>query len=467
MKRFLLLIPLFILSISCDETIDMNDKIAIDEFNHVISKDYNVTLADVECYVNFKVLDAKNKGQELSVIDIFPILSEKGDTSLYVINYNEGWDVISADKRLPMVVATSTVGSFIYDLDDPQDIYFTQLKEDIESFKMACDLIQVETKSTGKSEQENVEFWDAITASNDFITSRMIDPNTPLDTIEFDLIIDGHWELMGVSSVKEQDHLVDHLTKTNWHQSSPFNVYCPIRTDENTNAPAGCVAIAGAQMLYYLCYEKGKTVSVPTLADFQGDVDDNVDSYTFSNFRSDHWGSMDLGQIAALVSYVGYLVEMDYGNINSSAKTSLLDDKVFLPLGITCSDINYDISILKDNLINNKPVIVSAYDNSIGHSFIVDGYQSYKTKYTYTYEWVYDSDISSDPVEYVNPRVEISYSSPYIENIKMNWGLYKYAYNNNATWYTPMESWRVMIDLGNGLEEVSFSNKKRMICNFQ
>ena len=75
-----------------------------------------------------------------------------------------------------MVVATSTVGSFIYDLDDPQDIYFTQLKEDIESFKMACDLIQVETKSTGKSEQENVEFWDAITASNDFITSIIFPP---------------------------------------------------------------------------------------------------------------------------------------------------------------------------------------------------------------------------------------------------------------------------------------------------
>lgn len=40
-------------------------------------------------------------------------------------------------------------------------------------------------------------------------------------------------------------------------------------------------------------------------------------------------------------------------------------------------------------------------------------------------------------------------------------------YDNNSTWYTPIESWKVKINTQNGLEEYAFSTKKRMICNFQ
>ena len=114
---------------SCTQTLEISEKIfPVAEDPEMVSDEYMVSLKDIDSYVNFKVLDAKYKGQELSVREISPILSKKGDVSLYIINYNEG--------------------------------------------------------------------WDAITASNNFVESRMIDPDTPLDTIKVDFIT-GHWELMG------------------------------------------------------------------------------------------------------------------------------------------------------------------------------------------------------------------------------------------------------------------------------
>lgn len=96
--------------------------------------------------------------------------------------------------------------------------------------------------------------------------------------------------------------------------------------------------------------------------------------------------------------------------------------------------------------MNGLPVIVSAHTglSGDGHSFIIDGFKSYKTKYTYTYEWVYDS-------------------SPYIEQVKMNWGWANQLHNNEA-WYTPVENWSVTSDQHGG--QMTFSHNKKMIYDF-
>ncbi len=145
--------------VSCTQAIVISENIfPVTEVSENVSDEYKVSLKDVDCYVCFKALEAKNKGHELSVRDISPIFSEKGDTLLYIINYNEGWDVISADKRSPMVLATSESGSFTREPGDPHDFYFAQLEDDLSLFRKASDIRLIETRSMDESEQENVEF---------------------------------------------------------------------------------------------------------------------------------------------------------------------------------------------------------------------------------------------------------------------------------------------------------------------
>ena len=447
MDRLSLLIILISL-VSCTHTLEINDNVfPVTEAPENVTDEYQVSLKDIDSYVKFKVLDAKHKGQELSVQDISPVLSENGDASMYIINYNEGWDVISADKRSPMVLATSESGSFTRKSGDPHDLYFAQLEDDLALFRKASDIRLIETRSMDESEQENVEFWDAITASSNFVESRMIDPDTPLDTIEVDLIVDGHWELMGVKSEVLVDQIVDHLISTEWGQGSPYNAFCPLKSNgDNGRAPAGCVAVSGAQTLVFLQDKFNLNISAPSSVSITG----NVDNYSrcFSNPGTTLWDSVKTDDYSAalLISYIGHLVEMEYGNTGSEASTEDLKYDVFQQCGISCQYGSYDSNKVKSNLLNGLPVIVSAYTGVFGdgHSFIIDGFKSFKTKYTYTYEWVYDT-YPDNPVEYVRPRTEITYSSPYIEQVKMNWG-WANGLSNNDTWYTPVENWTVTSD---------------------
>ena len=59
---------------------------------------------------------------------------------------------------------------------------------------------------------------------------------------------EGHWAVTVSSQVFISDS-ISHMTP-HWDQNAPYNAYCPLRSDSNNNrAPAGCVAIAAAEVL--------------------------------------------------------------------------------------------------------------------------------------------------------------------------------------------------------------------------
>ena len=75
---------------------------------------YFVDVADVDKYVDFRILESLSKGKVIELKSVEPIHSESGEISMYVIRYNEGWEVISSDKRTPLVLASAESGEFEY-----------------------------------------------------------------------------------------------------------------------------------------------------------------------------------------------------------------------------------------------------------------------------------------------------------------------------------------------------------------
>ena len=420
---------------------------------------YFVDMADVDKYVDFRILESLSKGKTLELKSVEPICSDSGEISMYVIRYDEGWDVISSDKRSPMVLASSESGEFEYSEVGPHRFYFDMVSEDLQNFIAYEDKQLILTKSLSEESNENVEYWDAITASEDFIEPYLL----PRDTLE--IIPSGHWELVGVESERETYDDVDHLIPFEWGQNDPYNAYSPYSTNPifPIRVLAGCVAVAGAQMLTYLQDLFDMEIEVPSTVYATG----NTYSYNvqFNDYGTSLWDDIytNTTSAAKLISYVGDLVGVQFYNNATVADPLDLKPRVFEYLGINCNVGDFDMEVIEENLLSQLPVIISASHDpdKSGHTFIIDGFKSYHNKYTYTYEWVYGP--SSVPLPSKPPKEEIEYSSPAIEQIKMNWGERSDSHGYNNGWYVPTGGWTYFIDED---ETKTYDYNKEIIYGF-
>ena len=142
--------------------------------------------------------------------------------------------------------------------------------------------------------------------------------------------------------------------KVYWHQEYPYNRYC--FTNDNKQASAGCLAIAGAQAL---------TVLRPQMSMIS----------SWDEVVKESPSELAVDEIARLVSYVGKEVEMSYG-INLSVASSENLVSLFSKYGIK----NYGKSGMFNVLLTNHGVgIISgnAVPGKIGHAFLADGFQWY------------------------------------------------------------------------------------------
>ena len=256
----------------------------------------------------------------------------------------------------------------------------------------------------------------------------------------------GHYEFSGTYDTIEYYDSIPRLTTTNWHQYASYNLYCPYQSNSSIlNAPAGCVAIAGAQMLYFLHNKFGVPTTAPSEAYVYGHVGDSNYNWDQYNYTSAIWSTManSPGYAAPLIANVGKRVGMNYGDDGSSAYTSDLVNGVFAPYGISCTYTSYNTTNLRSSLIQGIPVIVCAQamdgQEMTAHSFIIDRYRRYRTLTQYCFVWVWDTTPPGVPlIEHPN-QYEYVYSSPYINMIGMNWGWGSYF--NNGEWYTLTGDW--------------------------
>lgn len=415
----------FTLATRADEKPMEIDYSALDTF-------YFVTDKDIEAYIHYKKLLAESEKREFEVREVVPMGLDDEAILAYLLNYNEGWDIIAADKRAPLPLSTSATGSF-QSKEVPQNMmaWIRGLEADVLMLRTSAGRPEFADDEAWKNMQLSNAFWLMINADEDFIRdntmgTRSVDPNLPIDPPGDDPVpYFGHWELTSSITVNYDSTTVDHIIPTKWHQYADYNSNCPdSRYCSGSHVPAGCLAVAGASLLKYLHNAIGLPLMAPYNAKFHGFYDSY--EYTISSMSASQWNNMPYDYctepIASLIAYVGHECRMQYGENQSVANMQNFIDHVLEPNCISCSFDTYNPVVTVMNLLNGKPLLSQAFDrqSGAGHAFLIDYYQRYKYCTTLTYEYVYDS-----PSEQPRPlriRTEYIYSNGYVEKIRMRWG---------------------------------------------
>ncbi len=304
---------------------------------------------------------------------------EEDSPLMYVLNFEDGWAIMSSDMDKPSVIAYNEVGHFDPDnIDNPElEFWFEMRKNDLKFTGERLE--QASFRRPGESPRLNMRYWWVFEVTSETVQTTII------------------------------DH-VDHLMSTTWGQGYPWNYKCPYGYNVNYGywsiCPTGCVAVAMAQIMYYLHGYIGKPTGLYEDVGYYNRYD--TTSFYRSSYvdPSSRWSSMALNKNQSGTDYVGDFM-LDIGNRvgmhyffdGSGATTSASHYSYY---GIDCNEASFSDTLVVNSLDNGLPVMIDA-DH---HAWVIDGY--YKTiKTTYrsgTWHRIY--------AEVPDPEIEYAYTIP-------------------------------------------------------
>ncbi|MCQ2140222.1 MAG: C10 family peptidase [Bacteroidales bacterium] len=406
----------------------------------------HVTISDIKMILERDFPKTKSSSDYQD--EIIPYIDSNLDTMLYIVNFadNHGWKVFSSDKRTPAIIAEGDSGHF-------------SLEEGNPAVKLWMSYTSNNIKHVAQSNDSSLSFSQNEIRSNQSFWTDVVTPMSNIDPPVIDFP-SGHWEI-DVTSYSEYYDTIDHMVPK-WDQWEPYNEYCPYLTNYPTKkAPAGCVAIAGAQMLYFLHERLGTPVYMVD----QGICIGGVEGYSreFSGMSSQVWAQMspeyqnihyqNLPE-AIMIGHVGSMVNMHYCDnlfgVYSWALPINLKNNLFMYYNIECTYSEYDENTVKSSLLNQMPVIVCASDQAIPvngniHCFVIDGYRLSRNVTWYFHHYVLDRP-ATIPYPIEEPYSTYTYSEPYISEILINWGWWD-QWNEqdpvNNGWYSLTAGWTV------------------------
>lgn len=380
----------------------------------------------------------------------------EGNVLMYIVNFNgNGWKILSADNRTPAILAEGDRGSF-------------SLEEGSPGLALWMELLSRDMAKVIRSRDEELLFSrEAIASNKTFWDTTYTEPTRNPPAPEYE----GYWITHTTSETFVSDsleHMVPH-----WDQLYPYNTYAPLKSWSTTvHKPAGCVAVAGAEVLYYL----HNKIGVP--ANAYGTCSWVNNERVYGNASSSNWSAMSYDysswyadKEAILIAKVGDLSETTYSDTSSAAFFSKLRTSVFPDQGISCQQHSYQQDTVKRYLNMEYPVLITASDQLIPvngrvHCFVIDGYKKTYIEYTHCHEF-----IPADPETIILPGsgyesyYTYSYTSPEITAIKINWGWWtQWRPNNplNDGWYSLTANWVVE----NGDIIYDYNYNVSMIYNF-
>ena len=331
-------------------------------------------------------------------------------------------------------------------------------------------------------------------------------------SFQIDYNLDYYWVRLPIDPLFSQDTSgVDHLLQTKWGQGEPWNYKCPIDSIYNPNehitCPTGCVAVAISQILYYLHFNIGWPLAL-----YHTIVPDYYYSYHyiggglyryyyFNNLQrldavspSPRWNAMALdkgdGTQTLATEYVGDLM-IDVGQVTDMKYHFWGSGTVELPehfsyFGINCYQGLYAFNTVKEQLLDEQPVLISGSDGTTGHAWVIDGYRQEIDTTQNRYQWLlippdslsyypninYDYVLTEQQKQSRYPNIQefdIEYENPTVvrrDYLRMNWGwdgeydqgnymLYPNYYSNS------IPAW------SNGNDVLPFAYSLKIIYDFQ
>ncbi len=206
---------------------------------------------------------------------------------------------------------------------------------------------------------------------------------------------------------------IEPLIKTHWGQGAAtetgniYNTLCP--TIDGKYCFAGCVATAGAQIMYYYQHPKDSVRGVPGYeANELVDTSDPLPATRFKwedmklSYNSDDKGSNAAYAVAELMLYCGYAAKTKYGLTGSASNNWTMANGMAASFGydpytiLLVSRSDFSISdwdaIIYHELEEGRPVLYGGGGTiSGGHAFLCDGYDG-EGRYHFNWGWNGSSD---------------------------------------------------------------------------
>nr|WP_321355632.1 C10 family peptidase [uncultured Draconibacterium sp.] len=435
--------------------------------------DYNVSLKSAKYLVQ-----STEGGKHIESIEPF-VVNE--DTLMFIFNFNEGWQVVSGDKRTDPILASDTTGQLsIAELENPG--VATWLSD------IADQILLLKKNNPEVAYDDGIEAWVLIDKAAHFSEDSLqayrkkynaiyeSPDNTPqLKSLQIIEPGDDYQWVRRLVSVTSTPWVTSAqkgpLLHTKWGQGAPWNTDVPLGLKDGTwiKCPTGCTAVAMAQVIYNMHYKINKPTGLYHTVSCTGYVWDS-DNYNVSFSRgnyvsnSERWDLMpthrqgfppnyvtpNSSYVGDLMADVGNRVGMTYGATGSGAHAS---KSGFNYYSIACDEGDYSYSTVYSNLQSNTPVLLSAYAKkekkgvwpfrrtvySEGHTWVIDGYRKKQKTYTYTYEWelvqgysgsnsaddpyVYSTNQLLPPIDDIYPgKREIETRTTTSTYLLMNWG---------------------------------------------
>ena len=274
--------------------------------------------------------------------------NDKNIPLAYIVNYadNKGYAILAADTQLPPVIAIGDSGVFSTDgfLQYISGEYNTRLSEELNPAQ----------------ELQYTMVNNSLTLNGLPTIDNQITPTLARDTT------------MILKCMP--------LVPTKWGQGNPYNYYSPLDEDGN-KCVAGCVPVAGAQVLASLCYHHNFWPTIAIDNEFEVnwyEINRMIfeDTYKFNSNDT----SSDALNVAKLIRSIGKNINADYTTNSTTASTSDLVG-LYTTLGIQSAQIRSSSVVTKNDLFDmivrkNLPVNARADDENgnEGHSFILDGW---------------------------------------------------------------------------------------------
>ena len=293
------------------------------------------------------------------------------------------------------------------------------------------------------------------------------------------------------------------LILTTWNQGNTYKkqnnntdgIYNFMLPKDGSYYPCtGCVATAGAQIMYYFKCPQGPTAVVPGYKNDNSNVNTSKDlpatTFKWNDMKTSYSSSdayTDAAKaVAELMLYAGYAAHMRYASDGSSANQMQLARGMAEYFGYDPYSLSYvkrsDYSVVEwdelmyNELANGRPIIYDGNknaDGSGGHAFLCDGYDG-AGLYHFNWGWGGSSN-GYFKLQATNPDGPNGYPGYIFGNsavigIQPNTGIVPVDPNANDEWETPViEGLVASVDF-NGIEGTTVTlgmwNKNGQDCNF-
>ena len=249
-------------------------------------------------------------------------VTEASDTLLYVFNFDDGWILISGDKRCSPFLGQSEEGH----------LSINSSNENLNYWLESTASLVLEMKTIGiEEDNENTEFWETVNRTSKIEEAPVVETK---GQTEYKWSV---WKQRVFNGRTSTTVIVPHLISTKWGQLYPWNYKCPYDVDvvPVIRCPTGCTAVAMSQLVYYTHYYLEKPTGLYHQIYANNSIYGEQQNIGFLrsdyHLNSDRWdmmpltasGSGNADYVGDLMLDIGNRVGMNYSGEGSGAYPSI------------------------------------------------------------------------------------------------------------------------------------------------